>query len=46
MGLQRLNLLRLFVYTYQMYKMGMELTLGTHIDFNKTQVMVTVSSKK
>lgn len=43
MGLQRLNLLRLFVYTNQMYKMG---TLGAHIDFDKTQIMVTVSSKK
>lgn len=36
MGLQRLNLLRLFVYTNQMYKMGMEPTLGAHIDFDKT----------
>lgn len=46
MGLQRLNLLRLFVYANKMYTMGMEPTLGAHIDFDKTQIMVTVSSKK
>lgn len=45
-GLQPSNLLRLFIYANQMYKMGMEPTLRAHIDFDKPKIMVTVSSKK